>query len=229
MAVVALADQRARGGRLPDRALDFSIVGIEDPHRARGDDRPVALFEIGDAPRQRRQRQGVRAQKHLVVAVADCERAAAAGADQQIVLAGEQKGEGEGAFESRQGLRHRIPRRKPLGEKMRRQDCHRLGVGLGSEGVAKCGKFLPQRLEILDNAVMDDGDPVSCDRVRVGLGRQAMRRPTSVPDADHPLHRLAVEPPGEVDELAFRLPAFDASLDQGPDAGRIIPAIFEAP
>jgi hypothetical protein len=33
--------------------------------------------------------------------------------------------------------------------------------------------------------------------------------------ADHPLHRLAVEPPGEVDELALGATAFDLTVDQG--------------
>ena len=76
---------------------------------------------------------------------------------------------------------------------------------------------------------MDDGDPVGGDRVRVGLGRQTMGRPAGVADADYPLHRLAVEPPGEVDELALGSAALDPAVDQGRDAGRIVTAIFEAP
>ncbi len=133
MAVIALADQRARRGGFADRALDLGILGVEDRDRARGHDRPIALFEIGDAAGQRRQRQRVRADEHLAIAIADRQRAAAAGADQQIVLAGEQEDEREGAFEPRQGLRHRLLRRQSLIEEMRRQDRHRLGVGLGLE------------------------------------------------------------------------------------------------
>ena len=102
MAIIALADQGARGGGFADRPFDLVVGGIEDRHRARGHDRPIAFFEIGDAAGQGRQRQGVRAQKHLAVAIADRQRAAAARADQQIVLAGEQKGEREGAIEPRQ-------------------------------------------------------------------------------------------------------------------------------
>ncbi len=120
-------------------------------------------------------------------------------------------------------------RLEALREEMRRQHPHRLGVGVGPEHVAQRGELAAQGLEILDDAIVHDSDPVGGDRMGIGLGRQAMRRPAGVPDADHPLYRLVIEPPGEVDELAFRSPAFDASVDQRPDSGRIVPAIFEAP
>ena len=168
---------------------------------------------------KRRQRQGVRAQKHLAVAIADRQRAAAARADQQIVLAGEQKGEREGAIEPRQRLGHRLLRRQPLIEEMGRQDRHRLGVGLGLKDMAQGFELAPQRLEILDDAVMNDGDPVGRDRMGVGLGRQAVRRPAGVADADRPLHRLTVEPPGEVVELALGAAALDMAVDEGGDPG----------
>ena len=103
---------------------------------------------------------------------------------------------------------------------MRRQDRHRLGVGLGLEDIAERAELAPQRLVILDDAVVDDGDPVGGDRMGVGLGRQAVGRPAGVADADHPVHRLAVEPPGEVVELALGPPALDLAVDQGCDPGR---------
>ena len=62
----------------------------------------------------------------------------------------------------------------------------------------------------------------------ISLNGQAMRRPTGIPNTNHSLHWLAIEPPSEVDELAFRPPAFDASVDQGRDTSGIIAAIFEA-
>jgi hypothetical protein len=45
----------------------------------------------------------------------------------------------------------------------------------------------------------------------------------------HSLRRFVIEPPLKVDEFAFRPPAFNASVDQGPNPGRIIGAIFETP
>jgi hypothetical protein len=63
----------------------------------------------------------------------------------------------------------------------------------------------------------------------IGLSWQAMRRPPGMPDTDYPLHRLTIEQPGKVEELAFRPPAFDASIDQSPNAGRIVPPVLEVP
>src|SRR5215472_12672206 len=110
---------------------------------------------------------------------------------------------------------------------MRRQDRHRLGVGVGAEGIAEPFELAPQGLEILNDAIVHDGNPVGGDRMGVGLGRQAVGRPAGMPNADHPLHGFAVEPPGEVDELAFGASALDPAVDQGGDAGRIIAAVFE--
>src|SRR5215472_4480481 len=113
-------------------------------------------------------------------------------------------------------------------EKVCRQDGHRLSVGLSLKDMAEGGQFAAQSLKILDNAVVDDGDPVRGDRVGVSLGRQAMGCPTGVTDADHPLHRLAVEPPSKVHQLALGAPALDAAVDEGRDASRIIATVFEA-
>jgi hypothetical protein len=150
-------------------------------------------------------------------------------ADQQIVLAGGQKGQGKRAVEPRQGFRHHLVRREALCEEMRRQDRHRLGVSVGAEDIAEPGEFAAQDLEILDDAVVDDGDPVGRNRWGVGLCRRPMGRPTGMTDADHPLHRLVVEPSGEVDQVALGPPAFDPAVDEGCDPVRIIAAVFEAP
>jgi hypothetical protein len=117
----------------------------------------------------------------------------------------------------------------PLHQEMRRQDRHSVRAGLRSEAVAEGRQLATQYLEILDDAVMDDGDPVGRDRVGVGLGRQAMGSPSRCGRCRSPLRRLVVEPPGEVDELALGAPAFDTTVDQGGYAGRIIAAIFQAP
>src|SRR6516165_2936129 len=112
---------------------------------------------------------------------------------------------------------------------MRRQNCHGLGVGLGSEAVAVSRQLMAQCLEILDDAVMDDGDPIGRDWMGIGLGRQTMGRPTGVADANHSGHRLTVEPPCKVDELALGAPALDTTIDQGGDTGRVIAAVFQPP
>jgi len=84
-------------------------------------------------------------------------------------------------------------------------------------------------MKILDDTIVHNGNAVRCDRMDIGFGQLAMCRPTGVPNADHALRRFVIGPPVKVDEFAFRPPAFNASVDQGPNPGRIIGAIFETP
>src|ERR1700730_9547243 len=86
-----------------------------------------------------------------------------------------------------------------------------------------------QCLEILDDAVMDDGDPVGGDRVGVLLVRLAVRRPARMADADRPPHRFAFEAGDEVRQFAFGAAPLDPAIDQGRDARRIIATVFEPP
>src|SRR5262249_25358026 len=79
---------------------------------------------------------------------------------------------------------------------------------------------------ILNNTIVDDGDPIGDDRVGIGLGRLAMSRPARVADPDSTLHRLIVEALSEIVELTLGPPPLDAPVDQGRDPGRIIAAVF---
>ena len=102
MAMVALVDQHRRGRgfstcRLTARPL-ASRIG--DAVAAELD--PVAFLQIADGVGEGRERDGVGAEIHLAVAIADRERRALARADQEVVLAGEQEGEREGAAQLRQ-------------------------------------------------------------------------------------------------------------------------------
>jgi len=226
--VIALADQRTRGRRFAHRAHDLPIRRVKDRHRTRGHYRPITLLEIGDAAGQWRQCQRVRTQEHLTLAIADGEWTAAAGADQEVVLAGKQKDERKDALDPRQGFGHRLLRRQSLPEKMCRQNRHRLSIGVGLEDIAEPLELTPQPLEILDNPVVGDGNPVGDNWMGIGLCGQTMGRPAGVPDADHPVHGLLIEAPGEVDEFALGPAALDVPIGQRRDTGRIIPAIFEA-
>jgi hypothetical protein len=209
------------------RPRDLLVGAVVDRDLARGDDGPVAFLEVGDAAGQRRQRQRIGADEHLAVAIADRQRAAAAGADKQIVLAGEQEHQREGAFQPLQGARYRLRRGHALGQVVGNEIGDRLGVRLGVKLVSEADQLPFQRLEVLDDAVMDDGDPVGRDRVGVALGREAVRCPAGVADADRAVHRLLFEPRYQVAELAFGAAPLDAAVDQGCHPGGIIAAVFE--
>ena len=85
----------------------------------------------------------------------------------------------------------------------------------------------PQLAEILDDAVMDDGDALARMRVGVALGRLAMRRPAGVADAGRALQRLDRESGLQIAQLALGAAALDAAILQRGDAGGIVAAIFE--
>jgi hypothetical protein len=79
------------------------LVGaVVDLSAVVGDHRPVALVEIGDALGQRGERKRVGAEIGLAVAIAERQRRAHAGADQQAGIVAEQDGDREGAVEQRE-------------------------------------------------------------------------------------------------------------------------------
>ncbi len=59
-----------------------------------------------------------------------------------------------------------------------------LAVGFGSELGALRLELAPQFAEILDDAVVHDGEPVGGVRMRVVLGWPAVGRPAGVTNAD---------------------------------------------
>ena len=139
-----------------------------------GGDHPVAFLEIGDAVGEGRERERVRAEIGLALAVADRERRALPRPDQEIVLALEQVDEGEGAAHALERRMNGLGRRLAARELVLDHEGGDLGIRLGLERVALGGEFLAQRLEILDDAVVDDGEPGRGVRMGVGL-RSACR------------------------------------------------------
>ena len=160
MPVVALVDHEGGAERLLALALDLAAVHVEDGDLVAAHDRPVAVLEIGDRIGEGRQRNGVRAQEHLAFAMADGERRAVAGADDQILVAGEHDGEREGALQPLQRIVGGLDGLCATREFARDEMGDHLGVGLRGEFVAVALQLLAQLGEILDDAVVDDGDAV---------------------------------------------------------------------
>ena len=192
-----------------------------------GGDNPIALLEIGDAVGEGGERQSVGAEKHRAVAVADRERRALASADQQVVLAGEQIDEREGAAHPLQRRGDRLGRLLALRQFVLDQERRRFQIGLGGEAMALGDQFLAQRLEVLDDAVVDDGDARAGVRMGVGFARLAVRRPAGVADADRPLERRRIELGFEVLELAFGAQPGQPTAFKRRHPGRVVAAVFE--
>ncbi len=97
VAVIALVDHHHRRLRLHYGAMHDRAGGVVNFRAGAVEDDPVALLQIADRIGERRERDGIGADEHLVVAEADGERRAFARADQEIGLAREQKRQREGA------------------------------------------------------------------------------------------------------------------------------------
>ena len=217
-----------------DDAFDFSTArltrrtsGVVHLRAVAVHDDPVAVFEIADRIRERRQRDGVGAEIHLAVAIADRQRRAAARADQKIVLALEQEGERESALQPRQRGGDRVGRRKSLAQLRADEMGDHFGVGFGREFRAASFSLGAQLAEIFDDAVVDDRDAVGGVRMRVDFVRTAMGRPARVADADLAAERLLVQPLLEIAQLALGAAAREMAIFQRGNAGGIVAAVLQ--
>src|SRR5262249_16129040 len=102
-----------------------------------------------------------------------------------------------------------------------------LGIGIGAERRAGFLQLLAQLAEILDDAVVDDGEALGGMWVRVIFGRSTVGSPARVADADRAGERLAREPGFEIAQLALGTPACTMPGFGSGDTGRVIAAIFE--
>ncbi len=142
-------------------------------------------------------------------------------------MALEDKAERERAAQLRQRGFHRVLGRQALGE-IRTDEMHRhLGIGLAGEPRALLFQRLAQFAEILDDAVVNDGDAVGGMRMRVGLGRLAVGGPAGMADADMPLQRRGLEPGFEIFQFAFGATALQVRALERRHTGGIVAAIFQ--
>src|SRR5581483_11087146 len=120
-------------------------------------------------------------------------RRAFARADQQVVLALEEESERESAAQLLErgldGGDGRLALLHLVSDQMRDD----LGVGLADELGAVLAELLAQLTEILDDAVVHDGNAVGRVRMRVFLAGPAMCRLAGVTDADHALKWLFLQ------------------------------------
>ncbi len=192
-----------------------------------GQDHPVAVLEIADGVGKGCQRDRIRTQIHLAVAMADRKRRTLAGADHQIAVTLKQERQREGAAQLRQRSLHRVLWRRALEEIGIDQMSHDLGVGLAGEFRALLFEHQPQFAEILDDAVVNHGDVVGRMRMRVGLIRLAVGGPSRMADAGMTGERFGFQSRFEVFQLAFGATAREAVAFQRGDTSGIVTAIFQ--
>src|SRR5579859_3162946 len=139
----------------------------------------------------------------------------------------EHEGQREGAAQLRQRRLHCLLWGSPLEQVGIDQMSHDLGVSLACKARALLLQHLAEFAEILDDAVVNDGDVVGGVRMRVALGRLAVGGPARMSDAGMARERLGPQSLLEIFELALGAAALEMVALQRRDAGRIIAAIFQ--
>ena len=177
------------GGRVPRDVERLDLDGVAgevgDGDAVGGDRDDLVLADRHGALRVLDERGDIRAQEVLALAEADDQRRVAAGADHDAGLVAVHGEQGEGAVEARHGGAECLGELADAAVLAAEQHGGDLGVGLALEGVALGEELVLQLGEVLDDAVVDEGESsvVAEVRVRVAVGRAAVRRPARVADA----------------------------------------------
>ena len=220
-------DMRGRGlDRVP---LD---IGVGDA--LGGEQRELAVLEHDHVARGVDHGDDVRGDVAPALAAADDDRGILACHGDRAGLVGAHHGEAVGAHDARRRLAHRLHEVAGLGVRLLDQVREHLGVGVAREDVAAALELLAQLSEVLDDAVVDDGDAAVAARVRVRVGGRgaAVRRPAGVADAAGGLVIDVRELRFETGDLAHAAEHIDGGL-AGPlelerDACGVVSAVLEA-
>ena len=162
------------------RAVGASIGFIKDLDAFAGNNCPVAFFKIGHCIGHRGESDGIGADEHFTIPVADGQRRPFARRDQKIVLAIKQETQGKGPVQPPQSFARRVNWGQACVKVALGENGHRFGIGLGLEHITLGEQFITQIAEIFDYAVMYHGDSAGLVRVGVGNGGCAMCGPTGV-------------------------------------------------
>ena len=189
----------------------------------------VPLLEEDDPVGVGQDGSDVGGQEGLAIAQPDDERHVLAGADQPARLGPMHHGHGVRTLGLSQGVADGIGQVARVGllDEVRQG----LGVGLRAKLVAARRQAVAKLLEVLDDAVVDDGDVARAIdvRMRVQVVRPSMRRPARMGEADGRRWRDVEQGGAQVAELAGSL--LDEELAVGGherDAGRVVAAILQA-
>ena len=231
-------DRRDRVERLRlGLALDGLPLGVRELDAAGPDVGDLAGSEERDRARQRQDGGEVRRHEllgHAVLAVPDDDAARVPHTrrHEPARLVGGDRDEGVRALGLADHPPHRVGEvgtaRDGVGDEVREH----LGVGVRCERVTAVGEALPERLEVLDDAVVHHGDAARWVELRVGVavGWRAVGGPARVADARGRRGQLPLDAVCQVVELARGAREVELLLVvEERDAGRVVAAVLQAP
>ncbi len=223
-----LANLRADRRRLDGGHLEI-IAGERDD---------LEVIEVYDTARVGDNRADVAGEKVFVAAHAEEQGTAPARADNLVGMVRMNDGDAVGADDVLERAAYGFRERGPvvagmlgvdllvmvadeMGENFRVRLRHKL-VSLGQQA------FL-QKLVVLDDAVVDEGDLAGLVEVRVGIGigRRAVRRPAGMADADFAFGGLFGKDGGQIVDATGLLAELELLVINDAEAGGIVTAVFE--
>jgi hypothetical protein len=228
VAVVATLDGIGSQLAGADLALDDAAGRVVDGHAIPAQIGDVALLEEHEALGHRQQRHHVRSDEVLADTQADHQRAAATGRHQPAGFVDRDHAQGVGALQLGDRGLDRSEQVEAGGQVVVDPVHHHLGVGVGVELVIVLGG--PERLEVLDDAVVNQPDPFTAEvRVGIRLTGWSMGRPARVCDAGAPGERRLGQRRLETRHLPGHAGALQAAglAAQHRHAGRVVAAVLE--
>ena len=171
--------------------VDGRVVAVEvgDPVAVGGDHHGLVLAEFDGVAGVLDERGDVGADEHLAVADADHQRRGAARGDDGAGIVGVGEHQGEVALQAAQHGQHRageVARGRRRGGTAWATRCTATSVSVSlANSTPAASSSCAQRREVLDDAVVDDGDLAGgvAVRVRVAVGRAAVGGPAGVAQA----------------------------------------------
>ena len=202
---------------------------VGELHALLGDHREVALLQVDDVAGVREDGGDVGSDEVAMLAETHHQRARVLGDDQHLGKLLGDDGQRVGSSHVAERCAHRLGKLQSLLDLHLDQVGEDLGVGLGAELVPRPRQRLLQLEMIFDDPVVDHRHAAVLVRVRVLVGRLAVRGPAGVADAGGALrHRLA-EALLQIRQLALGPHHRQAVVAEDGDAGRIVSAVLQLP
>gem|GEM_PF-3013895 len=218
---IAFAD-RARGGRAAGvRDLDGLTAHLGD----------VALLEKHEAPGHGQQRRHVGRHEIFIDAKPDDDRTSGPGEHHTVRIAFGYHRKSIGSLQLGDGLAHSRVQIGGSGQMIMDAVRDHLGIGFRIEAIAQVDEPGTQRLVILDDPVMDDGDAVAGHvRMRVSRCRHAVGGPSGMGDSDVAVDGVSGERGLERVHFAHRAHSSQSTPGrQHRKSGGVVAAVFETP
>ena len=226
--IIAFIDHCGGGIDRFNRALHRRICGeVENLCSVTRHNCPIAIGQIADPIGKGGKRKGIRAKKHLALAIAKRQRAAASRDDDLVFIAVNNQRNGKCALQRRKGFAGCVMHIVALPQVLRKQMGNHFSVRVRQKRDTVGQQLVFQLFVIFDNAVMHHRHAFTAMRMGIGFCCRPVCCPTRMADADCAFNRFGIEPMTQRLQLAFGATTDERAIGDNGDTGTVIAAIFQ--